>query len=221
MKLKPILVKFGLNPNDETTLTDIKAFLDNALPETQRRNTKPMSKKKDVFVVHGRNEPARKAMFEFLRASGLNPLEWGQAVKMTGKVSPFVGEILDAAFDSSGAVVVLLMGDDLASLREEFRHAHDPDYETAPSPQARPNVLFEAGMAFGRHPEKTILVQIGGVMRPFSDIAGKHIIHFRGEPQQRNELGSRLQNAGCDVNDAGSDWLSSGDFTESIRLATY
>ena len=32
-----------------------------------------------VFVVHGRNERAREAMFEFLRAIGLHPLEWSEA----------------------------------------------------------------------------------------------------------------------------------------------
>jgi len=37
-----------------------------------------------VFVIHGRNEAARKSMFEFLRAIGLKPLEWSQALAATG-----------------------------------------------------------------------------------------------------------------------------------------
>jgi predicted nucleotide-binding protein len=37
-----------------------------------------------VFVVHGRNEKARIAMFAFLRAIGLQPIEWSEAVSLTG-----------------------------------------------------------------------------------------------------------------------------------------
>lgn len=47
-----------------------------------------------VFVVHGRNDGARKAMFEFLRSIDLRPLEWSQAVKATGEAAPYVGQVL-------------------------------------------------------------------------------------------------------------------------------
>ena len=51
-----------------------------------------------VFVVHGRNQAAADSMFAFLRSLGLKPIEWDQAVAMTGKGSPYVGEVLDVAF---------------------------------------------------------------------------------------------------------------------------
>lgn len=51
-----------------------------------------------VFVVHGRNSQARDAIFTLLRSIGLQPIEWSQAVKGTGKPAPYVGEILDTAF---------------------------------------------------------------------------------------------------------------------------
>ncbi|WP_375790108.1 TIR domain-containing protein [Bradyrhizobium sp. Pha-3] len=35
----------------------------------------------------------------------------------------------------------------------------DPEHERTLTAQARPNVLFEAGMAFGKIPKNTILVQ--------------------------------------------------------------
>ena len=38
-----------------------------------------------VFVVHGRNAEARNAMFTFLRSIGLKPIEWDQAIALTGK----------------------------------------------------------------------------------------------------------------------------------------
>src|SRR5262249_30810156 len=152
--------------------------------------------------IHGRNSAARNAMFDFLRAAGLNPIEWGEAVKMTGKGSPYIGEVLDTAFANAQAVVALLTADDVAYLREEMQEAHDPDYEKNPTPQARPNVLFEAGMAFGRHPDRTIIVEIGQ-LRPFSDAAGKHAVRFRGTSENRTELRDRLKTAGCAVKDAG------------------
>jgi len=51
-----------------------------------------------VFVVHGRNETARAAMFGFLRAIGLWPVEWSEAVAMTGEGSPYVGRCLMPPF---------------------------------------------------------------------------------------------------------------------------
>jgi hypothetical protein len=53
---------------------------------------------KKVFVVHGRNERLRQELFNFLRAIGLKPLEWSQAVASTGKSAPYIGEVLEAAF---------------------------------------------------------------------------------------------------------------------------
>jgi hypothetical protein len=59
--------------------------------------------------------------------------------------------------------------DDPARLNPSLRDKNDPDFEQVPTPQARPNVIFETGMAFALHPTRTILVQIGH-LRPFSDI---------------------------------------------------
>jgi hypothetical protein len=104
------------------------------------------------------------------------------------------------------AVVAVLTGDDLACLREEFRKDSDEPYEKALTPQARPNVLFEAGMALGLHPDRTILVQIGEI-RPFSNIGGRHLLRFDGTAAARNDLKERLKGAGCAVNDSGVEWL--------------
>lgn len=166
---------------------------------------------KKVFVVHGRNLAARDAMFGFLRAIGLEPIEWSTAISATGSASPYIGQALDAAFAMAQAVVVLLTPDDIAYLRPEYANGED-DPDRSPIPQARPNVLFEAGMAIGRHPERTVLVELGS-LRPFSDVAGRHAVRLDNSPQKRNDLASRLKDAGCDVTTSGSDWLSAGEFT--------
>jgi cytochrome c553 len=172
---------------------------------------------KKVFVVHGRNHAARSALFAFLRAIGLEPIEWGQAVSFTGQGSPYIGDVLEQAFAEAQAVVVLLTGDDVARLRHTYLTEQDPPYERALTPQARPNVLFEAGLAFGRHPERTILVSLGE-SRPFSDIAGRHTVHLRNGVPSRQQLADRLTIAGCAVDMVGkTDWHSAGDFQASLQ----
>ena len=112
---------------------------------------------KRVFVIHGRNDAARREMFTFLRAIGLNPIEWSRALASTGSASPYIGEVLDTAFNMAQAIVVLMTPDEMAHLLSD--HASGPDDpEMKPAPQARPNVLFEAGIAIGRDPKRTVLV---------------------------------------------------------------
>jgi len=164
-----------------------------------------------VFVIHGRNEPLRKSMFEFLRAIGLNPLEWSQAVSATGESTPYIGQVLDAAFSRAQAVVVRMTPDDEACLRKEFQSEHDEQYERKPTGQARPNVLFEAGMSMGRHSKRTVLVQIGN-LRPFSDVGGIHVLRLDNSSERRQDLADRLKTAGCPVDLGGRDWHKAGSF---------
>ena len=177
----------------------------------------PPTDAREVFVVHGRNGKAREAIFAFLRSIGLHPLEWSEAVQSTGRSSPYIGDILNAAFSKAHAVVVLMTPDDDAQLREPLRSDNDPPHETELSGQARPNVLFEAGMAMGRNEDRTILVELG-TLRPFSDIAGRHVIRLDNTTQRRQELAQRLRAAGCPVNLDGTDWHTAGDFEAALDL---
>ena len=154
-------------------------------------DTGPSIDAQEVFVVHGRNIPARDAMFHFLRALGLHPLEWQELVAQTRQGSPYIGSILDSAFSRAHALVVLMTPDDEARLSEPFRNVNEPDEEKLKG-QARPNVLFEAGMAFGRNEARTILVEIGE-LRAFSDVAGRHTVRFDGSAERRHELAQRLR----------------------------
>ncbi len=98
-----------------------------------------------VFVVYGRNAAFRKAMFDFLRAIGLQTMEWGQVLRSAQNASPVIGEALTKAFAKPKATVVLLSGDDPARLGKSFLKPTDGN-ELAP--KARQNVVCEAGMAF-------------------------------------------------------------------------
>jgi hypothetical protein len=173
-----------------------------------------MTNKRKVFVVHGRNNAARDGMFAFLRALGLQPVEWEHAIKITGEGSPYIGTVLDHAFSAAQAIVVLLTPDEITYLRSEYAHSED-DLETQPAAQARPNVLFEAGMALGRNTKRTILVELGKV-REFSDVSGRHAIRLSNDSEKRTALAERLRTAGCEVDTSGTDWLSAGDLTPPL-----
>jgi predicted nucleotide-binding protein len=168
------------------------------------------AKGRRVFVIYGRDERLRRGIFDFLRAIGLEPLEWSQLLSLTAKASPYIGEILDRGFSQVQAVVALLSADEIVRLREELAKPGTGDEAAAYQP--RPNVLFESGMAFALHPDRTVLVEIGPI-RAISDVAGRHIVKMDGSRERRQELAQRLRSAGCSVNTDGADWYTAGDLT--------
>jgi predicted nucleotide-binding protein len=82
----------------------------------------------------------------------------GPGAEGDGQGTPYIAEALEAAIKDVSAVVVLITPDDIVRLKTQFLSKNDGDDERKPLGQARPNVLFESGMAFARHPEKTIFV---------------------------------------------------------------
>jgi predicted nucleotide-binding protein len=187
-----------------------------ATPTLRKRKSstvRPSKKRADsVFVVHGRDAKARKELSIFLRSLHVDVIEWNKALTLTKKGSPYIGEVIDAGFDHAQAIVVLLTPDDQAKLRDDFIRSSDPAFERKLMGQPRQNVLFEAGMAFGKYKETTILVQVGKV-RPMSDVSGIHIVHLTGSASSRRQLIGKLKTTGVRVDDSGEDWLTDGDFS--------
>ena len=181
----------------------------NVLLNKQGNNTMPDPKK--IFVVHGRDNRLRNDFFAFLRALDLEPIEWSEALKLTGKATPYIGEAIDSAFKNAQAVIVLLSPDDEVRLSPELWKVSEDKNEKEFKLQARPNVLFEAGRAFGTHPDRTLLIEVGQV-KQFSDVAGRHVIRLSNSAEKRNEVAERLRTSGCDVKNSGSDWLKTGNF---------
>jgi predicted nucleotide-binding protein len=164
-----------------------------------------------VFIVHGRNIKARDELTHFLRSLNIKVIEWTKAVPLIKKPNPYIGEVIDAGFQHAQAIVVLLTADDDAKLKDRFLTAADQPFERKLTGQPRQNVLFEAGMAFGKLNARTVLVKIGDV-RPMSDVAGIHILHLTGSATSRKQFVSKLKIAGVVLNDDGDDWLSAGQF---------
>ncbi|HEY5814937.1 MAG TPA: nucleotide-binding protein [Solirubrobacterales bacterium] len=168
---------------------------------------------RNVMVVHGRDLVLRDDMFALLRALGLAPLEWSQLVALAKEGAPYVGRVLERAFEVAQAAIVLFSPDDEARLAEPLRNADDSaNFEL----QARPNVFFEAGLAFGSFPDKSVLVEFGNI-RTASDLAGRHVVRFDGGAEKRHELAERLASAGCPVDRSGTDWLRVGNFQPAVN----
>jgi predicted nucleotide-binding protein len=185
-------------------------------PGEPRDRTYPaVQRQQRVFVVHGRNGSARSAVFAFLRSIGLAPIEWHEALVATGKASPYVSEVVDAALAAAQAVIVLFTPDEIVALRPEFADGDD-DPEVRPACQARPNVIFEAGLAIGRAPDRVVLVELGRVRR-FSDVMGRCAVRLGDSVASRQELALRLRMAGCAVDLSGTEWHTSGDFSPPLR----
>lgn len=166
---------------------------------------------KKVFVVEGRNKKMNNAMFTFLTAVGLEPIEWEEARALTGTATPYIGEIIEKAFLKAQAIIVLLTDDEECKLRNNLqteKNDHIMRY------QPRANVIFEAGAAFAYNPERTILVKIGDVSL-WSDIEGRHVVHMDNSSKKRYALVGRLKTAGCEIDIEGKvQWLEAGDFEE-------
>jgi len=161
-----------------------------------------------VFLAHGRNKIAVAELSKFLRAVGLRPIEWIEAVDATQTGSPTTLEVVRTGLDMASCCVVLCTGDDFAQLHPAI------DLEPV-RPQPRPNVIFELGLALAvLGAEHTVIVTVGP-LREISDIDGLNYVSLSNDPEARKELVARLRTAGCAVDDKGSSWLdpsASGDF---------
>ena len=155
---------------------------------------------KSVFVVYGRNKHVMREMFAFLKMLSLSPIPWEEAVLSTSRSASYIGETLYGLLQQAQAVVVLLTGDDEAQLRSEFFINGDSANDRALFPQPRPNVLFEAGMAFSHSwlAPRTILVEAGKV-RICHALEGRHRIKLSNKFEDRWALIRSLEAAGCAV----------------------
>lgn len=184
-------------------------------PSRPRSTKKPVVtiSNNSIFVVHGRDGQLNTDMFAFLRALGLNPLEWTQAIKGAKGANPHVDEIIYSAMEEVQGVLVMFSPDEEARLKTNFctRLDKKKGFHKLDG-QARPNVIFEAGLALGAHSKKTLLVQVGDV-RDISDIAGRHLVHLSNTEASRKELAQRLKTKlKFTVDTTGTDWLTIGNF---------
>jgi len=208
----------NVSAGDGNIVGDVRHLYPSAPAGPDRPRKGPLTR---VFVVHGRDLQVRSAVFDLLRALGLYPWEWEQAVADLGEGSPYVGDVVAHAVRHSRAALVLLTPDDLAQLHPALHRTGEPRHERALTGQPRPNVLVELGMVLAAYPERCLIAEFGG-LRPVGDIIGRNVIRFdRTEEGIRSALHKtvvRLRRAGCTVDDSGGDWRSPDRF---LRLDAY
>lgn len=158
---------------------------------------------RNVFVVHGRDDQARDAVFAFLRALDLRPLEWETLVAGTGSAAPYLGEVIGRAVRRAQATLVLMTPDDVVNLHPSLAGSDGGGAGL----QARPNVLLELGMALAAYPDRTIIVKAGD-QREVTDLGGRNFVRLDADPACRRKIADRLRSAGCRVDDSGQDWLA-------------
>ena len=82
-------------------------------------------------------------------------------------------------------------------------------------------MLLPQNHLHGTDPDRTVLIQIGQV-RKFSDISGRHLLHFDGSSKAQENLADRLALAGCVINKEGINWLKEGNFNiKTINKSNY
>ncbi|TXT35599.1 MAG: hypothetical protein FD135_4807 [Comamonadaceae bacterium] len=172
---------------------------------------------REIAVVHGRDTEVNLAVYEFLRALDLHPREWEELLTRATSATPYTGHLIDKLFEDVQAVVVIFTPDDEARLHSDLHRSSEPEFETRFMCQARPNVLFEAGMAFGLYAQRTILVEAGD-LRPISDLVGRHTVRL-GTDSTIKSFENRLQAAGCAINTNGTDWLRASRFSTLAALS--
>jgi len=185
-------------------------------PRADRMSPITATNPREVAVVHGRDTEVTSAVFEFLRSLDLRPREWDELITRMSVATPYTGHLIEKLFEDVQAVVVIFTPDDEARLHPDLQGEEDLDYESRFMSQPRPNVLFEAGMAFGLYAHRTILVEVGG-LRPISDLVGRHTVRL-GTQNAIKSFVNRLQAAGCAINTDGTDWLKSSRFSELEAL---
>lgn len=181
----------------------------------QRETAEVADVSRKVFVIYGRDEQARKALFELLRALDLQPQEWEPLVAATGSTLPNLNEVVTTglAAGQAQAVLAILTPDDEVTLHPALRAPADPADETTRVMQSRPNVLIEVGMALSAYRHRTVIVEIGRLRR-IADLDGLNVIRFDGSEFAIGKIVERLKLAGCAVNDKGSDWRDVRRFAE-------
>lgn len=179
-------------------------------------SARPPPDPKSVFIIHGRNTKARDEMGVFLRACGLRPLNFSDIRSEMGG-TPTIADIVEEGM--ARARVSWPCSQATNTLNSVLNSEPKKTKANAVSRwQARPNVIFEAGMAFGKDRDRVVFVLLGDP-ELFTDVAGIHVLKPTNDSTgDRAVLRDTLRKGmKCEVEDS-NDWMKSGDFESCVGL---
>jgi hypothetical protein len=173
---------------------------------------------KTVFIIYGRDSDAHDELVKFIRAVGLDELPFEAVADGLGP-NPFIADVVITGIQKADAVIALFTPDEQAVLYDPQSGRSLSREERGSRWQARPNVMFEAGVAFGHSKREPILTVLGADVSLFSDVAGKHFIRLEASKAKR-QLFNRLNAIVGPLAPTATDWetsTASGDFARCVR----
>jgi predicted nucleotide-binding protein len=190
-----------------STLLNAARNLDGGVaPDPQDAKNVSRPRRETVFVVHGREDTAWTAMRDFLGALDLS-VQTFRSLEANGWLPPprNLQDFLKKAFQRAQTVVVLLTPDVRAELA--------PTLSSEPATlQPAANVLVEAGMALGMHPERTVLVKFPGVQLPAALEAWVAVEVQVDDREMRERLLGQLRATELHIREDAAEHLTHGDF---------
>jgi predicted nucleotide-binding protein len=207
-------VKLTIGGIEEVESTDSASGEDKV--QIKNIDETPTQDRSKVFIIHGRNIHLKTQLDLFLRSIELHPMDWNEAVALTGEANPYIGDVLDKVFAEANALLVLMTPDDETRLKQEFWRKSESAHEKNLVGQCRPNVIFETGMALGLYRNNTVLVEIGNP-KQFTDNSGRHVLRLDDTIEKRNDLIQKLRQVGCDAKTRTVAWITTGSFAYSSR----
>jgi hypothetical protein len=142
-----------------------------------------MSEPRSVFIIHGHDLKVRDELVNFVKALGLEtPSFEDHAGESSAPV--ILNVVLDGIRDAD-LVIALFTAEEHAALYNPATGAYEGGRENESRWQARPNVIFEAGMALGLKGDRTILVTLGSYVKLLSDLAGVHYVDLTSKDAKK------------------------------------
>lgn len=173
-----------------------------------------------VFVIHGRNTKLLEELSVWLDSIGLHARGFDLIRAELGG-SPTIMEVIQKGMTEARAIIALMTPDEVSFLRPGLQSDHDsaPDKQRW---QARPNVIFEAGMAFALAGKDRTLILVAGVAELFSDVGGINYKRLPHDSTEREILKNVLRSMKCNVRDNDPTHHKRGDFKvdELTKLPT-
>src|SRR5947208_4172646 len=114
-----------------------------------------------VFIIHGHDMEARNELVKFVNSLGLEVLEFHMGEKQDRPMSMIFDTVLNG-IQSADAVIALFTPDEHSASYVPSTGTYsgkNRNGEKWEGWQARPNVIFEAGIALGIAIDKTIIVK--------------------------------------------------------------
>jgi hypothetical protein len=171
--------------------------------------------KPKVFVIHGRDIEARDELVKLLDALGLQHHSFERVAARLG-AAPFVADIVIRGIRDAAVVIALFTPEEHATFYDPVTAEYRGTAAGEARWQARPNVIFEAGVALGVARKRTILATLGSDVQLFSDVSGVHFVSLAGA-DGKQMLRDRIEQVLGAPLEVDGNWESAADFRRILR----